>query len=266
MKPFSGNTPLLYFYTVLTGLILMISGCTFMQPEDDTWVLELGEKRISLGEYKDAYEMAKSGYEHNLLQEQLVRRVLHYRVLKDLAESLVLEVVAMEVGIEISEASLAKSAEKIRSMYPEGVFESMLSENVVSERAWMQGLKRRLLTEKLVDRIMEREIAITPEAMKDALLAYSRVVGKKPEEVDFNAELTEKLISRFRRQESEKLYGKWLQEKKESMPVQVHTELLYRVFPEIRPLLAGLGEEEGGVLLLPPDSAPDVDLYEETGL
>ncbi|TYT75613.1 SurA N-terminal domain-containing protein [Desulfobotulus mexicanus] len=266
MKPFSGNTFFLYFFIALISLAPMFIGCSFIQPEDESWVLELGEKRISLGEYKDAYEMAKAGYEHNLLQEQIIRRSLHYRVLKDLAESLVLEVAAMEAGIEVSEAYLEESAEEIRSMYPEGIFESMLSENVISERAWMQGLRRRLLTEKLVKSIMEREIIITSEALKGALLAYCRSVGKKPEEVELTQELTEELITRFRRQESEKVYGKWLQEKKEGMSVKVHTELLYRVFPEARPLLAKLGEEGGDVLHLPPDPAPDVDLHEEAGL
>ncbi|MCW7754660.1 SurA N-terminal domain-containing protein [Desulfobotulus sp. H1] len=265
MKPFYGTTVLARLCCIFWLSLMLVSGCTPAQLHDSDWILATANSRITLVEYRDAYEMAKAAYSHNILQEQRIQRALHYRVLKDLAESLVLEAGARQEGIVIDEARLKAAVEEMRMTFPEDELERMLSESAISERAWEEGLRRRLLTEKLVEKILDRELEVTPEALRPFFLEYSKTLGQKPEEVVMTEEVTEELIARFRRQEAEPVYRKWLQGVKEQVEVQVHTELLYRVFPETRPLLAELGEEEGDVSL-PVNPAPDVDLHEEAGL
>jgi|GEM_PF-6929655 len=264
MKPFSGSISLLFFSSSLL-FMLLLPGCRASDRADGGWILAAGEFQVSLKEYRDTYEIAKMAYVHNILQDAGVRRALHRRVIHDLGEALFLQAAAWETGIEISKTVLDEAVAEIRGFYPEEVFRQMLAESAISERAWESALRRRLLMERIAEKIVDRELEITPEALRVCFLEYCESLGKKPEEVPLTEALAEILVARFRNQESEEVYGRWLQGMRERMSVRINYALLHEVFPETRPLMAESGERGGGEMQ-PRDPVLGEDMHEEAGL
>lgn len=264
MKPFSAALSFFYPGILCFLCIFLIPACRPWDRPDADWVLRTETLGVSLKEYRDAYDMATTAYSHNLLQDSGIRRGLHQRVLHDLSEHLFLELAASQNTLGISEEEIAQGIAEVRDSYPKEVFSRMLSENALSERAWKAGLRRRILMEKIAEKILEQEVEIRPEALRACFMEYCQELGKKPEEVLLTEALAEELVVRLRRQESAEMYARWLQGMRERVPLRINYALLHEVFPETRPLEADPYEEGGGEII-PPEPAPGEDMQGKAG-
>ena len=59
-------------------------------------------------------------------------------------------------------SEVEKAVSEIKKDYPEDVFEQMLLEYAVSYNSWEEGLKNRLLVEKVIGAELDKQVLITP--------------------------------------------------------------------------------------------------------
>lgn len=228
---------LVAFFLLFLFIFFLFSKCK-PAPElpDLSWLLASDDHRVSLLEYKEAYEIAKLPYSNQMLRNPELRRVLHQRVLSDLVENLVVRVAAEREGILVTQKEVDEGVQKIRDAYAEEDFREMLAENALSEELWERSLRRRLLVQKITEKVLERDVDISVEALKEAYLDYCRVLDKKPEEVPYTEELADQLILRLRMRNANRIYDAWLKKNQEQIRVAINFPLLHEVFPSTRVL------------------------------
>lgn len=235
---------LVFFLLVFLLISFLLSKCK-SDPElvDLSWVLSAEDQKVSILDYKEAYEIAQLPYTSHMMRNPELRRVLHQRILNDFKENLVVRAAARREGIFVTPKEIDKGVEEIRSAYTEEDFQAMIAENAFSEEVWERSIRRRLVVQKITEKVLERDVDISVEALKKAYLDYCRVLGKNPADVPYTEELADQMILRLRMQDAGRVYEAWLRKNQEQIQVQINFPLLHEVFPSTRALaVRGNGE------------------------
>lgn len=176
---------------------------------EDEYLIRIGDNTVTVADFNRAFEIAKTAYPHGGMQSPADLREARVRLLNQMTEELILWQRAAELNIDVSEEEVEQEVARVKADYPDDVFEQTLLEYAVSYKAWKNGLKTRLLMEKLVDRELKDEIVITPdEIAKFYKENYSNETARpgdaeRPEDVD------EIIVKQLRREKMEKAYRSW---------------------------------------------------------
>jgi len=200
---------------------LVLWACDEMQaPQQEAYVLRLGNRMVSIYEFKTAVEVAQSAYSQKTFQDPSARRVVQARVLGQLMEEMVLLERARELGISVSDADVDRAADEIRADYPGDIFERTLLESAVSLQDWKEGLKRRLL----VERVIEEDLAARIDITADEIAEYYESERGHLEEQGASApdDITEQVTRQLRRRKAEAAYGDWLAKLRKAHPVVIN--------------------------------------------
>jgi hypothetical protein len=144
------------------------------------------------------------------------------RLLNQMTEEMILQERASELGISVSDEELEKAVDKIKSDYPDDVFEETLLENAVSYKSWENGLKTRLLMEKLVDQELKDEIVITADEIASF---YREVYGDDPSQtgaIQNSGDMEEIIVKQLRRKKIELAYKTWMDNLRKQYPVEIN--------------------------------------------
>lgn len=212
-------------FMCLSGFVLGLSGCSFFrQNEDDIVLIRVGEKTTTVGDFKRIFEITKTAYPHNALQESSAYEDAQLRLLNQLTEEMIILERAEEAGIKISNSELEKAISKIKSDYPKGVFEKMLLENAVSYDSWKERLRTRLIMQKTIESEVESKIEITPD---DISKYYKEKRKKEASEMDTDGiknENEEVIVAELRREKAEEKYRKWIKELQDKYTIEINNE------------------------------------------
>lgn len=225
-------TPLLCFLIIFAFCFFLLSRCK-SDPEltDLSWILSAENQKVSLSDYKEAFEIAQLPYTGHMLKSEALRRVLHQRVLNDLSEELLLRAAAEREGIRVEQAEIDEAIDEVRNAYSEEDFREMLAESVISPEVWERSMRKRVVIRKITEKILERDVDISVDALKKAYLDYCRVLGKEVSEVPYTEDLADLLVLRLRMQHGDEVYNAWLEENRDQIRIEVNLPLLHEVFP-----------------------------------
>jgi len=219
------------FCAVLTALMmsatLLACGRT-EPPSHDEFLIRVRDNVVTVLEFQRAVELAKAAYPHSALQDQEVLRALQKRVLRELVERTVFEERAKDLNITVSPADLSRAVEDVKKDFPDGTFKETLLEQAVSYAAWEEGLKTRLMIEKVVNRDLVSNIVITI----DEIEAYYRDHRKELEHAKPAGEtpaVDETIIRNLRRQKAEEAYEAYVQELHTTYPVKINTQKWHHI-------------------------------------
>jgi len=203
--------------------------CGNAEPQSrDEFLIRVRDNVVTVIEFQRAVELAKAAYSHSALQDQEVLRALQKRVLRELVERTVFEERAKDLNITVSPADLDKAIKEVKRDFPDGTFKETLLEQAVSYPAWEDGLKTRLMIEKVVSRDLVSNIVITT----DEIEAYYRthrneLEGTKPEGA--TTAVDETIIRNLRRQKAEEAYEAYVHELHATYPVEINTRKWQRI-------------------------------------
>jgi len=204
-------------------MILFLFSCTDTALRfDDVYLIRVSERIVTVSDFNQAFEIAKSAYPHSLPQNPDLLREAQIRMLDQLIEELLVLQRATELQIELTESEVARAIAAIKADYPEGVFEQMLLEYAVSYSFWVKRLKIRLLMEKVVEREVHQKITLTPEEI--AKFYKENYEGKYPVS-DQDAEITDinkLIVKQLRRQKAEEAYRLWIKNLKGKYTVDIN--------------------------------------------
>jgi hypothetical protein len=192
---------------------LILTACSFSGPgAKDEYLIQVGERQVTVGEFNKALEIAKAAYPHNTMQNPEYYRQAQIRLFNQMTEELILLERARELNIEVSEEEVDRAVAAVKADYPdEQAFEQTLLEYAVSFAEWKDGLRTRLLMEKLVDIELKDQIVITPDEItryyRENYGSDSAVPG-----IDENSEgFNEMIVNHLRHNKTEKVYRTWIE-------------------------------------------------------
>ena len=215
------------FWYLIIPLMAAVAffGCTRSEPEDqDEYLIRVGDNVVTVIDFNKAFEIAKTAYSHNMMQDPAAFKEAQLRLLNQMTEELILLERAKELNISVSEQEVDKTIAKIKSDYPDDVFEKVLLEYAVSYQSWKKGLQMRLLMEKLVERELKDQIVITAEDIEKYYEQNYKGDGLQTEFAEKSKDINEKIIKQLRRKKTEKAYKTWIEQIQKRYKIEINKE------------------------------------------
>ena len=205
-------------------LALVLAACPFSGSDgSEEYLIQVGERVVTINEFNKALEIAKAAYPHNIMQNPEDYRQAQIRLLNQLTEELVLLERARELNIEVTDEEVEQAAAAVRADYPdEESFEQTLLEYAVSYKEWKNGLRTRLLMEKLIDAELKDQIVITPDEIsryyRENYGSESMAPGMDENSEGFN----EMIVNHLRHNKTEKAYRTWIEQIQKRYTIKVN--------------------------------------------
>lgn len=197
-------------------------GCTASGPENDnSYLIRVGGHALTAFDFKAAFEIAKSAYPHNEMQDPAAFESAQSRLLNQLTEELILLERADELGISITESEIDAAVSKLKKDYPDEVFEETLLEYAVSYETWKKRLRIRLIVEKVVEAELKDHVSISAE---DILSYYETHYRLKPLTEKNSDKINALIIDQLRRKKAEDAYRAWIRKLHDRYSIQLNTE------------------------------------------
>jgi len=191
----------------------------------ETYLVKIGEHTLTVHDYNNALEIAKTAYPHNEIQGSDVSKSIMLRLLNQLIKEMVITIKASELGIVISDEELNAAIAVIKEDYPENEFKQAFLENAISFESWKKRLKVRLLIEKFLKTELQNKISITPE---DISKYYKTNQNKKIPKSHLHKNLKdvdESIIKNIRRKKAEDLYNDWIENLQKEYAVDINKKI-----------------------------------------
>ena len=214
-----------YIKIVFVFSLLHYLGCSgASNGSGDEYLIRIGNRVVTVADFSKAYEIAKTAYPQSSMQNPEDVKDTQLRLLNQMTEEMILLQRASELGVSVSDAELEMAVDKIKSDYPDDVFEETLLENAVSYKSWENGLKTRMLMEKLVEQELKDEIIITADEIASF---YKEVYGDDPSQtgaLQNSGDMEEIIVKQLRRKKIELAYKTWMDNLRKQYPVEINRE------------------------------------------
>jgi hypothetical protein len=218
------STIIIYWVSLLLAAIGLVGCFGSKSEEQDEYLIRVGEHVVTVLDFNKAFEIAKTAYTHNVMQKPGAFREAQIRLLNQMTEELILLERAKELNISVSEQEVEKTIAEIKSDYPDDVFEQTLLEYAVSYQSWKEGLKVRLLMEKLVEMELKDQIVITADDIEKYYEENYKGDGLQPEFAEKSKDINEKIIKHLRRKKTEKAYKAWIERMQKRYEIEINKE------------------------------------------
>lgn len=212
----------------LLGLaaLAVLTACSDPQGpgQQEAVLIRADQEIVTMADFERAFEAARIAYsdERSVDPEAIAQARL--RLLNQMAEEVIVDRHAKELGIVLAETDLEAAVQAIRGDYPEDTFEQMLLESAIPFSLWKERLRMRLLMEKVVDQELARPLTITPEEIE----AYYRAHAEEftvPDDAPQEADLHRQIVERLRREKVEAAYPQWMDGLRERYQLEINWAL-----------------------------------------
>ena len=214
----------------LAGTLLLCTACgDDADRNNQQWAVRVGQQVLTVAEFNQAFEMAKSAYSRQTMQLPGAVRAVRLQILDQLTEEMLVLERARELGIEISAAEAEKAIAAAKASYPDDVFRQTLIESAVPYAYWEKNLKKRLLIEKVVAVELGEKIVIRPEEVEKY---YQDHFAKEEDNSQTKADVTEmerQIIANLRRDKLEAAYSSWIKLLKAKYAIEINKRRLEKV-------------------------------------
>jgi len=213
------------FYWGAAAVVFALIGCTgHGTGTGDEYLIRIGERVVTVADFNRAFEIAKTAYTHNSLQNPEDTQDAQLRLLNQMIEELVLLQRAGELGIGVSDEELEKAIEKIKADFPGDAFEQTLLEYAVSYKSWKSGLKTRLLMEKLVQQELKDETVIQPDEVAKFYEENYNNDATQSGDTRNPAAVEEIIVKQLRRVKIENAYRNWIENLRKRYTIDINKD------------------------------------------
>ena len=192
----------------------------------DNYLIRVGDRVVTIVDFNRAFEIVKAAYSHNALQEPDSCRGAKLRLLSQLIEEMIILERAKELNIGISDSELEEAVAQIKEDYDDNAFEQTLLEQAVSYHLWEKELERRLLIEKVVERELKKNVAITPEDISNYYENHYKghdgqsALSAGPDKAD--GDLNRIIVKQLRRKKAEEAYKPWIENLRKKYLIEIN--------------------------------------------
>ena len=212
-------------------------GCSDVEhKQKDEYFIKVGNKTISVADFNKAFEIAKNAYPQNSIEQPEVIREIRWRLVQQMTEEMILLQRAEELGVTIKDSEVEKTLEELKKDYPDNVFQEILLEYAIPYRSWREGLKTRLLMEKVITQELGDKIVVTNDDISKYYEEHFKDDDTAPDEAQIkdnntspNVKTESKninniIIKILRKEKMEKAYAAWIKQLKNKFSVEINKE------------------------------------------
>jgi hypothetical protein len=178
-----------------------------------------------LAQFERAFEAARIAYSDARSVDPQVIQNARLRLLNQMAEEVIVDRRAKELGIALEETELEAAIQNIKQDYPEDTFEQMLLESAIPYSLWRDRLRVRLLMEKVVDQEIVQSLTITAEEIEAYYKAHEDEFLIDDGKTEAVVDLKRQIVDRLRREKVETAYPQWMDGLRERYRVEINWAL-----------------------------------------
>jgi len=205
-------------------------GCSdFEHKQRDEYFIKVRHRTITVADFNKAFEFAKNAYPHNRIQRPDVTREARLRLIQQMTEEMILLERAEELDITITDSQVEKALNDIKRDYPDNVFQEILLEYAIPYQSWREGLKTRLLMEKVIKQELGDKIEITHDDISNYYEEHFKDDNTSPDVKDVSKDINNIIIKILRKEKMEKAYALWIKKLKNSYAVEINKKELEKM-------------------------------------
>ncbi|MCB9480558.1 MAG: SurA N-terminal domain-containing protein [Desulfobacteraceae bacterium] len=193
-------------------------------------IAAVGSSKITLEDFEVAFEVTKLGYSHNYVLKNLAS--LKEDVLTQLIEEELIVEYASKKGIIYTREEFAKDLENVKNEYPDNVFEELLKENAIEPAVFEKRFKREMAVKKALSAIINVNVEVAEEDLRDAFLKYCEINKLNPDDVRDDTDITEAVLMSVKRKKIQSDYDSLLDELKKTTQIDIDRENWAEVLKE----------------------------------
>lgn len=222
-----------YNYNVLIFVLLIIcflSGCANSGSKDgDEFFIKVGDSVVTVFEFNRAFEISKVAYPQSIFSNPADVRDAKLQLFYQMTEEMIIRERAKELGIEVYDSEVEKAVSDIKGDYPDDVFEETLLENAVSFQAWKEGLKNRLLMEKVIDKELGEHIKINSEDISKYYKEHYKDDSLTLESKEVSKDISASIMKHLRMKKMEEAYKSWIKELQKRYKIEINKAQLEKI-------------------------------------
>ena len=204
-------------------------GCSDLEhKQKDEYLIKVGNRTITVADFNKAFEIAKNAYPHNSIRRPDVSREARLRLIQQMTEEMILLQRAEELGITIADSQVEKALTEIKKDYPDNVFQEILLEYAIPYQSWREGLKTRLLMEKVITQELGDKVEITHDDISKYYEDHFKDDNTSPDVNAVSKDINNIIIKILRKEKMEKAYALWIKELKNKYAVEINKKALER--------------------------------------
>jgi len=207
-----------------------LAGCSDSEHnQKDEYFIKVGDRTITVADFNKAFEIAKNAYPHNRIQRPDVIREVRLRLIQQMTEEMILLERAEELGITITDSQVEKALRDIKRDYPDNVFQEILLEYAIPYQSWKEGLKTRLLMERVITQELGDKIEITHDDISKYYEEHFKDDNTSPDVKDVSKDINNIIIKILRKEKMEKAYASWMEKLKNKYAVEINKKELEKM-------------------------------------
>ncbi|MFZ0483699.1 MAG: SurA N-terminal domain-containing protein [Desulfobacterales bacterium] len=207
-----------------------LAGCSDVEhKQKDEYLIKLKDRIITVADFNNAFEIAENAYSQNRIQQPDVARKARLRLIQQMTEEIILLERAEELGITMTDSQVEKAIRDIKKDYPDNVFQEILVEYAVPYRSWKEGLKTRLLMEKVITQELGDKIEITHDDISKYYEEHFKDDNTSPDVKKISKDVNSIIIKILRKEKMEQAYTSWIQNLKNKYAVEINKKELEKM-------------------------------------
>jgi len=202
-------------------------GCSDSEhKQKDEYFIKVGNRTITVAEFNKAFEIAKNAYPHNSIQQPDVIREIRLRLVQQMTEEMILLQRAEELGITIQDSEVEKTLQELKQDYPDNVFQEILLEYAIPYKSWREGLKTRLLMEKVIAKELGDKIEITYDDISKYYEEHFKDDDTSSDVIGRSEDVKNIIKNILRKEQMEKAYVSWIKTLENKYAVEINKKEL----------------------------------------
>ena len=202
-------------------------GCSDVEhKQKDEYFIKVGNKTISVADFNKAFEIAKNAYPQNSIEQPEVIREIRWRLVQQMTEEMILLQRAEELGVTIKDSEVEKTLEELKKDYPDNVFQEILLEYAIPYRSWREGLKTRLLMQKVIAKELGDKIEITNDDISTYYEEHFKDDDTSSDVKEVPEDIHNIIKNILRKEKMEKAYASWIEKLKKNYAVEINKKEL----------------------------------------
>lgn len=207
-----------------------LAGCSDIErKQKDEYFIKVGDRTITVADFNEAFEIAKNAYPKNRIQRPDVTREARLRLIQQMTEEMILLERAEELDITITDSQAEKALTDIKRDYPDNVFQEILLEYAIPYQSWREGLKTRLLMEKVITQELGDKIEITHDDISKYYEEHFKDDNTSPDVKAVSKDTNNIIIKILRKEKMEKAYASWIKKLKNKYAIEINRKELEKM-------------------------------------
>jgi SurA-like protein len=207
-----------------------LAGCSDLEHKQRSEnFIKVRDRTITVADFNKAFEIAKNAYPENKIQQPDVIREARFRLIQQMTEEMILLERAEELGITITDSQVEKALREIKKDYPDNVFQEILLEYAITYPSWKEGLKKRLLLEKVITHELGDNVEITHDDISKYYEEHFKDDNTSPDVKAASEDINNIIIKILRKEKMEKAYASWIKKLKNKYAVEINKKELEKM-------------------------------------